>query len=487
MFLERFYDDNLAQASYLIGAETTDAAVVIDPNREIEQYLRVAAAKGLRITHVTETHIHADFVSGARDLARNTGAKLLLSGEGGTDWQYRLSAEDAAVLLMDGDSFLVGELKFEVLHTPGHTPEHLVFFVTDSAKADRPMGVFTGDFLFVGDVGRPDLLERVADVRGSMESSARSLFQSLRRMRAYPDYLQVWPGHGAGSACGKELGAVPSSTLGYERLFNWAFSVEREDDFVEMVLAGQPEPPRYFARMKQVNRDGPPPRGNEPPRQAIDARTVAELLDAGSAVVVDSRPSAQFAAGFIPGTLNIPAGTSFTTWAGSLLPPDRDVLLLVGEDGEAGWSRVRTLWRWLSSVGIDRVSAWSGGALFDQWRRDGRELASLPTVDAPTLAAGASAAQIVDVRGDAEWESGHIPGAVHLFLGDLPDESARLSRDRPIVVACQGGTRASIAASLLRAHGFSDVTTFPGGLTEWRRLGFPVESNNAASAPASSS
>src|SRR5215208_2616418 len=257
MFLRRFYDEQLAQASYLLGCQATGEALVVDPNRHVEPVLAAAAAEGLRITHVTETHIHADFISGARELAERAGARLLLSGEGGEAWRYRYAADAAAETLCDAGRFMVGRVAVVVRHTPGHTPEHLMFVVTDTASATEPMGALTGDFLFVGDVGRPDLLERAAHVAGTAETSARQLFRSLRRLEPLPDWLQVWPGHGAGSACGKALGAVPQTTLGYERRFNWAFGVADEEAFVRAVLAGQPEPPPYFAEMKRINRDGP--------------------------------------------------------------------------------------------------------------------------------------------------------------------------------------------------------------------------------------
>src|SRR4051812_35025284 len=323
MLLKRFYDEGLAQASYLVGAERTGEALVVDPLRDLEPYLAAAADEELRITHVTETHIHADFLSGARDLVRETGARLLLSAEGDADWQYRIAPNERAELLRDGDSFYVGEIRVEVRHTPGHTPEHLVFLVTDGAVADRPLGIFTGDFIFAGDVGRPDLLEKAANIEGTMTSSARALFQSLRQMREYPDYLQLWPGHGAGSACGKALGAMPSTTLGYERLFNWAFQVADEEEFVRTVLAGQPEAPAYFGRMKLLNRDGPPPR-RPLALTLIDAARLRSRLAEAKATIVDSRSSAAFASGFVPGTVNIPGKHTFTTWAGSLLPSDAD-------------------------------------------------------------------------------------------------------------------------------------------------------------------
>lgn len=257
MLLRLFYDATLAQASYLLGCGRTGEALVVDPNRDVAQYLRAAAAEDLRITQVTETHIHADFVSGSRELAQRSGATLLLSAEGGQDWQYGFAREVGARLLRDGDAFDVGNVRVDVLHTPGHTPEHLSYVVTDAPASAAPVGMFSGDFLFVGDVGRPDLLERAAGIGGTMEAAARQLFRSLRRLAAFPDHLQIWPAHGAGSACGKSLGGVPQSTLGYERLANWAFGVSDEHEFAAQVLEGQPEPPRYFAEMKRVNREGP--------------------------------------------------------------------------------------------------------------------------------------------------------------------------------------------------------------------------------------
>ncbi|HEY8197968.1 MAG TPA: MBL fold metallo-hydrolase, partial [Gemmatimonadales bacterium] len=225
MLLRRFYDPKLAQASYLVGCTVTGEALVVDPTRDIDPYLQAADAEGFKVAHVTETHIHADFVSGARELAHRTGARLYLSEAGGDNWQYGYAGEADATLLREASRIKVGTVELEVLHVPGHTPEHLTLLVTDSATASEPMGAFTGDFIFVGDVGRPDLLERAARVRGSMQESARQLFRSLQRFRTQPDYLQIWPGHGAGSACGKSLGAVPQTTLGYEKRFNWAFGI----------------------------------------------------------------------------------------------------------------------------------------------------------------------------------------------------------------------------------------------------------------------
>src|SRR5512142_552768 len=258
MLLLRFYDEGLAQASYLIGCQTTGDALIVDPNRDIEQYIAAAEAEGLRIAHVTETHIHADFVSGAPALAQRTGATLSLPDEGGAACRSGFAAESGAVLLQHQSHIDIGDLTITALHTPGHTPEHLSFLVVDRSAAPVPLGMLSGDFVFVGDVGRPDLLEKAANVQGTMIASARQLFQSLARLRDLPDHLQIWPGHGAGSACGKSLGAMPSSTLGYERRTNWAFGIHDEAAFVASVLEGQPSPPTYFGTMKRINRDGAP-------------------------------------------------------------------------------------------------------------------------------------------------------------------------------------------------------------------------------------
>lgn len=316
MILLSFYDEQLAQTSYLIGCGASGEALVVDPLRDIRPYVDAAEREGVRITDVTETHIHADFVSGTRELVARTGARLHLSGMGGSDWSYRFAEHDGALMLHDGDRFDVGHVHVDVVHTPGHTPEHLTFVITDGAAADEPIGAVTGDFLFVGDVGRPDLLEKAAGVADSMEASARTLFHSLQRFRdAYPEWLQIWPGHGAGSACGKGLSAIPHSTLGYERRFNWALAMDDEAEFVRAVLAGQPEPPKYFAMMKKINREGPTVLGSLPRPEHIEARRLSELLEQGT-IVVDSRTAAAFAETHVPGTLSIPLNRSFTTWAG---------------------------------------------------------------------------------------------------------------------------------------------------------------------------
>jgi hydroxyacylglutathione hydrolase len=473
MFLRLLYDEKLAQASYLIGSEATGEAVVVDPNRAVDRYLDMARREGLRITHVTETHIHADFVSGSRELAQRAGARLYLSGAGGPNWQYRFAGEAGATIVEDGSRFRVGDIELSVLHTPGHTPEHLTFLVTDTKTSATPMGALTGDFIFVGDVGRPDLLERAAKETGTMEASARQLFASLRRFRELPDYLQIWPGHGAGSSCGKSLSSVPQSTLGYEKQTSWAFAIDDEEEFVRAVLEGQPDPPRYFAFMKRINRDGPPLRNGATRPERLPSTRLAAVLAAGASVV-DARPAREYAQGAVPGTINIPYNRSFTNWAGWLLPYDRD-FYLIGAD-ETG-TLVDGIARDLSDIGLDRFAGYFDAPALDD-RGSGTPLQTIAKVDGSSVEQSGKAVTLLDVRTAAEWRAGHVPGARHIPLGFLPDRLEEISRDRPVIVYCQSGSRANIAASLLLANGFPRVSVFAGGFAEWEATGRPISAED---------
>jgi hydroxyacylglutathione hydrolase len=475
MLLKNIYDDKLAQASYFIGCQATGEAIVIDPNRDVAQYLRIAAAERMRISQVTETHIHADFVSGARELAATTGAQLLLSDEGDADWKYHFAGEAGARLLKDGDVFMVGNLRFEVMHTPGHTPEHICFIVTDTPATDQPIGALTGDFIFVGDVGRPDLLEKAANMAGTMEAGARTLFRSLQRFRRLPDYLQLWPGHGAGSACGKALGAVPQSTLGYERIANWGLQIDSEEEFIAAVLAGQPEPPKYFGRMKQVNKEGPATLDGFHTPQRLLLPELRERLARGE-TVVDTRGTAAFAAGHVPGTINVPLGKSFPTYAGWLLSHDRPVTLIVDQE------RVAEAVRDLALIGFDEVSGWFALDVIEQWRGAGGELGSVPQISAAELAGRMRTEDVtvLDVRGRSEWDAGHVPGVPNVPYGHITERLAEIPRDKPVIVYCETGSRSAIAASLLLARGYEDVVNVRGGFADWERQKLPAERSSDA-------
>jgi hydroxyacylglutathione hydrolase len=466
MLLERYYDDSLAQASYLIGCERSREAIVIDPN-VLETYQATLTRNRMKVRYVTETHIHADYLSGGRELARQHKATLLLSAHGGEDWTYVTAPTDSVRLIKDGDSIIIGMVRIDVIHTPGHTPEHVSFLVTDLASGDRPMGLVSGDFLFVGDVGRPDLLEKAAKVAGTMASSARELFASLQKTREWPDYLQIWPGHGAGSACGKALGAVPQTTLGYERLFNPALQFKNETAFVDWVLADQPEPPPYFAIMKQRNRDGWTRVSATDSVKAVDATAIRAALDRGDQVV-DLRGSRDYAVGHVPGTINIPFGNSLVTYAGTVLRYDTPLFLLATSPEQAA-----TVERRLALIGIEVRGTADREAVAILLAQNTEPLR---TVDAATLAhqASTNGTRLIDVRGRSEWTHGHLPEARHIYLGDLPDRMSSLDRGDSLVVYCQSGTRASVAASLLRRAGFTNVTNFSGGVDAWVKAGLPL-------------
>lgn len=472
MFMKRFFEPKLAQASYLIGCPGARAAVVIDANRDIEQYIRAAESEGVRITHVTETHIHADYVSGSRELAQRTGAALLLSDEGDAMWKYAFAADAGATLLHDGDSFDVGAVRIDVVHTPGHTPEHLAFLVTDTAAATEPIALVSGDFIFVGDVGRPDLLEKAAKFEGTMEVGARTLWASLQKAQDWPDWLQIWPGHGAGSSCGKGISAIPHSTLGYERRFNWAFQLKTEGEFVEAVLSGQPDPPKYFAEMKRVNKEGPRILHGFRRPDLLQVDALADALSRG-ALVVDTRSAGAYAAGHIPGTINIPLNGSFTTWAGWLVPYTTDFYLIVDD---AVGTVVETAVRDLAMIGLDRVGGYFDAEVIDAWAAGERPLASTPQVTAKDLRASLShgAVTLLDVRNDGEWKAGHIEGARHIPLGRLADRLAEIPTDKPIVVQCAAGARSAIGASVLRSRGIDNVINLVGGIGAWITDGLPT-------------
>lgn len=475
MIVTRFYDQKLAQASYLIGCGRNGAAIVVDPNRDVEQYLRAADAEGVRITHVIETHIHADFVSGSRELAARTGATLYLSDEGDENWKYAYASEANAVLIKDGDSFSVGNVNIDVVHTPGHTPEHVSFLVTDTAAADEPIAMVTGDFVFVGDVGRPDLLEKAANVAGTMEQAARALFRSLQRFQEFPDWLQIWPGHGAGSACGKGLSAIPHSTVGYERRFNWAFQHRDENEFVAAVLEGQPEPPKYFAAMKRINKEGPGILGGfGRPQRSVLGR-LQDLL--GAENIVDTRHAPDYAAAHIPGTINIPLNTSFTTWAGWLLPYDRDFYLIIDDKCT---HCVDEAVRDLAMIGLDRVAGYFSSTVIGEWTAAGHQVDSVPQITSQDLIEriARNEAAVIDVRGHAEWAAGHLPTVPNIPLGYLTDRLDEVPRDKPVVVHCQAGSRSAIAASVLRAGGLMNVLNLTGGFAAWQNAGHPIEQDS---------
>jgi len=476
MIFKRFYDDNLAQASFLLGCEKSRTAVVIDPTTDVQLYVEAATREKLTITHITETHVHADFLSGGADLAAATGAQLALSAEAGPPWGYDFGSAKTARPLRSGEKIVAGTVTLLAVHTPGHTPEHLAFLVMDEARGTTPVGALTGDFIFVGDVGRPDLLERVAGAKGTMRESAVTLFKSLQAFRAQPDHLQIWPGHGAGSACGKALGSMPSTTLGYEKLFNWAFRTQSEQEFVEEVLKDQPVPPRYFAEMKRRNRLATTTAKPRAVPQLSPDSVAAALL--GGATIVDARPAKIFGEGHIPGTLNVPLGKSFLNWMGALVDYGRELIVILPVGGDAE-ELVKKVSADIHKIGIERLTGWLGEDAIVAWRKTHGKLQMVPQLGIQELhgTGSASGVRIIDVRAPHEWAEGHLPGAIHIPLASLPERAAELaaSAGGPIAIHCRGGGRSSIASSLLQAHGVAQVMNVTEGYEGWVAAGYPID------------
>lgn len=458
MFFQHVYDKSLAQSSYVVGCQASGEAIVIDAQRDIDVYLDIAKQNDLRITHVAETHIHADFLCGSRELAAVTGATMYLSDEGGEDWQYQFAHKG----LKDGDIIKVGNLSLEVMHTPGHTPESISFLLTDHPATDSPVMIFTGDFVFVGDIGRPDLLEKAAGLIGTKEAGAKQMFRSLKRFTALPEYIQVWSAHGAGSACGKALGAVHSSTVGYEKLRNWAFQYgDDEKAFIDYLLADQPEPPRYFAMMKHLNKVNRPLQIEVPLHPELSREQFLSAYRKGIKVI-DTRDKADFAQGFIHGSLNIQDGNSFSTWCGWLLDYQEQFILI------ADHTRIEGLTRKLMRIGLDNLYGYIADISSLNMELQTADVIGIGEFETYV---GKDDAQIVDVRGIAEYQAGHVKGADHIFLGTLADSLDKISKDKQVVVYCQGGDRSAIAYSVLAKNGFKNVKNFSGGMKEWLTSG----------------
>ena len=455
MILKHFFEDSLAQYAYLVGCGATKEAMVIDPTVDVQEYIDAAAAEGLTITKVTETHIHADFVSGSRALAQATGATLYASGEGGPDWQYAFANEKGVQVLRNGDVIELGKLRFDVVHTPGHTPEHLMFVITDTPASSEPLGAFTGDFLFVGDVGRPDLLETAAGVAGTMEAGAKQLFASLQKLKGYSDHLMVWPGHGAGSACGKGMSGVPMSSLGYERISNWALREKSEQAFVASVLSDQPDPPMYFGEMKRVNKQGLAA-WREQDLLEVDTRAIENAVSRGQ-LSVDIRPDASKET--LPGAITVPMGKSFSSWAGSVVGADEPFFVIASSRDQADATA-----RALALIGRTQAKGWVSPQSLAAYKEAGGATESIASVS--EVPQGKT---IVDVRTSAEWRAGHIDGATHMPLARLPDKIGALDPSTPVLVYCQAGIRSLVAASTLRRKGFTDVTSLEGGYAAYEK------------------
>jgi hydroxyacylglutathione hydrolase len=463
MYFQHVYDKTLAQASYFIGCQKVGVAAVIDPKRDVDTYLEIAKQNNMQITHIFETHIHADFLSGARELAAVTGAKMYLSDEGGEGWQYEFAHEG----LKHGQQLMVGNLKIEVLHTPGHTPESISFLLTDTPASKEPVMLFTGDFVFVGDIGRPDLLEKAAGMVGTQDKGAEQMYQSINLFANLPEFIQVWPGHGAGSACGKALGAVPSTTVGYEKKRNWAFSYgTNKAGFIDFLLTDQPEPPKYFAKMKELNKVDRPLLTEVPTIKELSAAELKAAMDKG-VKLIDTRNKQDFEKGFIEGSINIQGNNSFATWMGWFVNYNEPFILL------AAPSQMDDLTRKLMRIGLDNIHGFVDAAKISELANgvlSTSKMVSISDVKANTTA------QVIDLRGAAEFNAGHIAGATNVFVGTLLQNLAKVPKDKPVIIHCQGGDRAAIGYSLLVKEGYTNVSNYSPGINEWIKEAQPLVS-----------
>jgi hydroxyacylglutathione hydrolase len=462
VFFKQFYLGCLAQASYLIG--DGGEAAVVDPRRDIEEYVEEARANGFTIRHVIETHLHADFVSGHRELSARTGAKIHLGAAAGAKFEH--------VAVREGDELRVGSVRLRFLETPGHTPESVSILVFESVEAEIPAAVLTGDTLFIGDVGRPDLLGAVR----SPQELAGDLYDSLhRKLLTLPDSVRVYPAHGAGSMCGRNISSETSSTIGEQRRFNYALQPMSREAFVRMMTTDLPEAPAYFGRDAAINREGPPLLEELPPARPLSVSETADLQNQGAAVL-DTRSSLEYGAGHVPGSFHIGLGGQFASWAGTVLPPDAPIVLVAEDPDRASEARTR-----LARVGLDRVAGFLEGGI-RAWSEAGRPLASTEQIGVEELARRLSEAaplRIFDVRRPAEWGVGHIREALHLPLNRLSDEAARLSPGEAVATICAGGYRSSIASSLLERLGWRRVTNVVGGMAAWSQAGLATTSEES--------
>jgi glyoxylase-like metal-dependent hydrolase (beta-lactamase superfamily II)/rhodanese-related sulfurtransferase len=459
MYFQQFYLTCLSHASYMIGSE--GVACVVDPQRDVSIYIDEAREQGLRIDHIIETHLHADFVSGHRELAERTGAKIYLGARAGAKFPH--------MAVRDGDEIRFGKAVLRFLETPGHTIESVSITVTDLEKGTQPFAVLTGDTLFIGDVGRPDLAPNLTP-----QQLAGLLYDSLhQKLLPLGDDVEVYPAHGAGSLCGKQMRPERQSTIGKEKALNYALRARSKAEFVGLITAELPERPGYFAQDAEINRAGAPALTELPRLRDLTPAEVAERQKAG-AIVLDTRPFQQFSAGQIPGAVNIALSGQYASWAATLLGLDQDIVL-VAEDHEAlEESRMR-----LARVGIERIQGGLDGGMA-AWVAAGLPVAQTGQVTAEAVKQQLQEIQVVDVRRPGEWNDGHIEGAKLIPLNQVESRAAELDRGRPVVVHCKSGYRSAIATSLIQRAGFDRVNNLIGGFDAWRACGLPEVKESVA-------
>lgn len=484
MILQQILDPKLGQFSYLIGCQQTGEAIIVDPQRDIERYLEMAQNAKLRIVAAADTHIHADFLSGLRQFGELPGILVYASAEGGEGWQYEWlrNSDLHHRLLQNDDTFFIGSVKFTAWHTPGHTPEHLSFVLTDLLRnPNKPAALLSGDFVFVSDVGRPDLLEVAVGQIGTMRESASTLFDSLQQFKALPEDLLLLPGHGAGSACGRSLGAVPASTVGYELDSNPSIlAASSKQLFVDYIVAGQPDPPPYFERMKRLNREGPPLLDSHPDPRQIDHSELTSLHAKPNTVFLDTRNWDQFKLGHIPGALFAPLEKSFTTTVGSYVGVDEQICLIIPAERleEAVLDCIR--------IGLDNVVAYITPKEFRRYIEGGGQVATMEQTEMSDLENRMQLPDtlVIDVRNVAELhETGMIAGTFNIPHTQMLKRHAAIPRGSNVHVFCRTGNRSRAACGCLARLGHK-VTLVDGGIEAWKQMSgtlVPVGSPSPAS------
>jgi hydroxyacylglutathione hydrolase len=461
MYFEQFYLGCLAHASYMLASQ--GEAVVVDPQRDVDIYLKAAEEHDFKILHIFETHLHADFVSGHTELAARTGAKIYMGARAGAKFPH--------VDVQDGFELRVGKLLLKVLDTPGHTPESVCLVITNEETSPDPWAVLTGDTLFLGDVGRPDLSKMHTPVE-----LAGMLYDSLHgKLLKLSDDVLVYPAHGAGSLCGRNMRAERSSTIGTERLTNYALQIDSRDEFIRQLTANLPARPEYFLQDAEINREGAPTLSNLPALPPISAAELKSLLDDG-VLALDVRPGDQFAAEHVPGSINIALSGQFASWAGTVLGLSARPALIADSQEQLSEARLR-----LARVGIENPRGYLNGGL-EAWKQAGLPLANLPQIDVQTLRDRLQSSQVLDVRREPEWQAGHMEGAVWWPLDNFKVSPPEIDRDRPIAVHCKSGYRSMIACSLLQRAGFRNITNVIGGFDAWQQAELPVRTETEVEA-----
>jgi hydroxyacylglutathione hydrolase len=459
MYFKQFYLGCLAHASYLIGSE--GEAAVVDPQRDVDQYITEAAALGFKVKYVIETHLHADFVSGHRELASRTGADIIFGSKAGATFPHRA--------VQDGEEIRLGRVTLRFIETPGHTPESISILVIDNQVSPQPQKVLTGDALFIGDVGRPDL----AGGRGyTAEQMAAMLYDSLhKKLMKLDDAVEVYPAHGAGSMCGRNISKETSSTIGEQRRFNYALKPMPKDDFVRMMTVDLPEAPAYFPRDAEINRTGAASLEELPRPKELSPEEASALARQGH-LILDVRSSAAYGNGHVPGALNIALSGQFATWCGTLIATGTPIVLVADNVAEVDEAVTR-----LARVGIESVKGYLSGGMhaWDQAGLATEAIAQMPVDELHSRIAEGADLQVVDVRRPGEYNNGHAPGAVNVTLAHLDEEASQLEANRPTAVICQSGYRSSAATGILARRGFKNVFNVVGGTSAWINAGYGIE------------